>query len=94
MGSKRICVDTDYYATFNEGLVELVDVREEPMAEITARGIRTEDREIEVDAIVFATGFDAMTGALLRMDIRGRGGRGLREHWGPGPAARACSPMW
>lgn len=85
VGSKRICVDTDYYATFNKEHVELVNVRDEPIQAITPRGLRTASREIEVDVIVFATGFDAMTGALLQMDIRGRGGEELRTHWEAGP---------
>ena len=85
LGTKRACVDTDYYATFNRDNVELIDLRETPIAEITPAGLRTSDRDFEVDIIVFATGFDAMTGALLRIDIQGRGGRPLREAWAAGP---------
>jgi cyclohexanone monooxygenase len=85
VGTKRICVDTEYYATFNRPNVTLVNLRDAPIEEITAKGIRTRDGEIELDAIVFATGFDAMTGALSRIDIRGKGGRSLREKWEAGP---------
>jgi cyclohexanone monooxygenase len=85
IGSKRCCVDTDYYATFNRDNVELVDLRETPIDEITETGVRAGGKDYPVDVIVFATGFDAMTGALLKMDIRGRGGRSLREAWADGP---------
>ena len=84
-GTKRMCVDTDYYATFNRENVTLVDVRTSPVEAITPRGIRTRDAEYAVDRIVFAIGFDAMTGTLLAIDIRGRGGRPLREKWAEGP---------
>ncbi len=86
LGTKRICVDTDYYETFNQENVSLVDVRESPIEEITPNGLRTRDgQEYELDAIVFATGFNAMTGALLNIDIRGKGGRVLEEKWKDGP---------
>ena len=85
LGTKRICVDTDYYATFNRPNVSLVDVRSAPIEEITASGIRTTDAHYELDAIVFATGFDAMTGALLNIDILGRDGQTLRSKWQHGP---------
>jgi cyclohexanone monooxygenase len=85
IGCKRLCVDTGYFETFNKPTVELVDVSETPISEITPHGLRVGDRDFEVDAIVFATGFDAMTGALLGIDIRGRGGRSLREAWEAGP---------
>jgi cyclohexanone monooxygenase len=85
LGTKRLCVDTDYYATFNRDNVTLVDVRAAPIEAITPHGVRTRGGEYAVDALVFATGFDAMTGALLDMDIRGRGGRPLREVWAGGP---------
>jgi cyclohexanone monooxygenase len=85
IGSKRCCVDTDYYATFNRDNVELVDIRETPIDEITETGLRAGGRLHEVDVIVFATGFDAMTGALLKMDIRSRDGVSLREVWEHGP---------
>jgi cyclohexanone monooxygenase len=85
LGTKRICVDTNYYATFNRENVELIDISADPIEEITSAGLRTGGLEFEVDAIVFAIGFDAMTGALTRMDIRGRGGISLRDHWSEGP---------
>ncbi len=84
-GSKRPPIDTDYYATFNRDDVTLVDIRRAPIVEITPRGVRTEAGEHELDVIVFATGFDAMTGALLRIDIRGRDGQSLTEKWHGGP---------
>ena len=85
VGCKRMCVDTGYYATFNRPNVHLVDLRETPIEEITPEGIRTSDTHRELDAIVFATGFDAMTGALLRIDIKGRDGQTLRDAWEAGP---------
>jgi cyclohexanone monooxygenase len=85
LGTKRLCVDTDYYATFNRDNVTLVDLRKTPLEAITPRGVRTEAAEYAADSLVFATGFDAMTGALLKIDIRGRGGVRLREKWAAGP---------
>jgi cation diffusion facilitator CzcD-associated flavoprotein CzcO len=84
-GSKRPPIDTDYYETYNRDNVKLVDIRKAPIAEITEHGLRTEDAEYELDIIVFATGFDAMTGSLLRMNIRGKGGRTLEDKWSAGP---------
>ena len=84
-GGKRICVDTNYFETFNRDNVTLVDITAEPIERVTASGIVAGGTEHPVDAIVFATGFDAMTGALLAMDIRGRGGRTLKETWAAGP---------
>ena len=85
IGSKRICIDTGYYETYNRDNVSLVDVRTSPIEEITPTGLRTKDAEYELDAIVFATGFDAMTGALFKMDIRGKHGQVLKEKWAAGP---------
>ncbi len=85
LGTKRMCVDTDYYDTFNRDNVTLVNLRETPIEAITPRGLRTRDAEYALDAIVFAIGFDAMTGALLNIDIRGRRGERLREKWAAGP---------
>jgi cyclohexanone monooxygenase len=85
LGTKRMCVDTSYYDTFNRDNVTLVNLRETPIEAITPRGLRTRDAEYAVDAIVFAIGFDAMTGALLNIDIRGRRGERLREKWAAGP---------
>ncbi|MCP5184224.1 MAG: NAD(P)/FAD-dependent oxidoreductase [Pseudomonadales bacterium] len=86
IGAKRICVDTNYYATFNRPNVHLVDVRSQPIKCITANGVRTEATDYPLDCLVFATGFDAMTGPLTRIDIRGRNGRSLRDLWRDGPA--------
>ncbi|WP_281417388.1 flavin-containing monooxygenase [Plastoroseomonas hellenica] len=83
--TKRPPIDTDYFETYNRDNVTLVDVRTAPIERITPGGIRTRDAEYPLDIIVFATGFDAMTGPLLRMDIRGRGGLTLQEAWDAGP---------
>jgi len=85
VGCKRLCVDTGYFETFNRPNVTLVDISAAPIEEITRNGLRTNGEEYELDAIVFATGFDAMTGALLSIDIRGRGGKTLQEKWAEGP---------
>jgi cyclohexanone monooxygenase len=85
IGTKRICVDTDYYVTFNRPNVELIDIRGTGIEAITPSGVRAAGRDFEVDAIVYATGFDAMTGALARIDIRGRDGRKLVDDWAAGP---------
>ncbi len=85
IGTKRICVDTDYYLTYNRPNVDLVDVRDAPMQAITQDGLRVGDKDYQSDAIVFATGFDAMTGALTRMGIAGRGGEKLADKWEAGP---------
>ena len=87
IGCKRICLDSGYFETFNRPNVTLVDVSSAPIEKITKTGLRTGGRDVELDAIVFATGFDAMTGALARIDIRGRGGRTLRSKWEDGPRA-------
>jgi cation diffusion facilitator CzcD-associated flavoprotein CzcO len=84
-GTKRPCLDTGYYDTFNREHVRLVDLRKTPLVEITERGLRTSEEEHELDAIVFATGFDAITGALTAIDIRGRDGISLAEKWSEGP---------
>ena len=85
IGTRRTCVDTGYYEVFNQATVHLVDVRRSPIERITPRGIRTADAEYELDVIVFALGFDAMTGGFLDIDIRGRAGLELREKWAAGP---------
>ena len=84
-GTKRPPLNTRYFETFNRDNVTLVDLRREPITEVTRRGIRTEADEYPLDLIIFATGFDAMTGALLRMDLRGRGGQALADKWRDGP---------
>ena len=85
LGCKRLCSDTRYYETFNRPNVTLVDVSAAPIEEMTPSGLRVGGIAYEFDAIVFATGFDAMTGALLGVDIRGKGGLALREKWAAGP---------
>ena len=85
IGCKRLCFDTNYYETFNRSNVTLVDLQRSPIEEIVVQGIRTNERLYELDCIVFATGFDAMTGALDRIDIRGRDGLTLKEAWSAGP---------
>ncbi|MEW6268885.1 MAG: alpha/beta hydrolase fold domain-containing protein [Thermodesulfobacteriota bacterium] len=84
-GTKRPCIDTGYYETFNLPHVRLVDLRKDPIRTITERGIDTASRSFAFDVIVFATGFDAMTGALVSVDIRGRDGLTLAEKWSEGP---------
>ncbi|CAF3352085.1 unnamed protein product [Rotaria sp. Silwood2] len=86
LGAKRLCLDTDYFDTFNRDNVTLVDLRQESIDEITPTGIRIGDKKYELDDIVFATGFDAFTGALFKIDIRGRAGKTLREKWVGGPS--------
>ena len=85
IGTKRTCVDTRYFDTFNRSNVELVDLRVHPIERITPSGIQVEGREIAVDIIVFAVGFDAITGALAEIDILGRGGVSLADSWADGP---------
>ncbi|MCK1301910.1 MULTISPECIES: alpha/beta hydrolase fold domain-containing protein [unclassified Bradyrhizobium] len=85
-GAKRPCLDTNYYATYNRPNVTLVNLRQEPIKAITASGITTARRSVDVDVIVFATGFDAMTGAIRAVHpITGRGGRSLTDVWAQGP---------
>lgn len=84
-GAKRPPIDTDYYATFNRDNVSLVDVKANPIVEVLPHGVRTTAGEHDLDVLVFATGFDAMTGTLLRIDITGRDGVSLRDVWGDGP---------
>ncbi len=83
--AKRPPIDTGYFETFNRDNVELVDLRVDPIESIAPLGIRTKSAEHALDVIVFATGYDAMTGPLLSIDIRGRGARSLREDWCAGP---------
>src|SRR5215468_219460 len=85
-GAKRPCLDTNYYATYNRSNVTLVNLRQEPIKAITATGVTTDKRNFDVDVIVFATGFDAMTGAILAVHpITGRDGKALSEVWANGP---------
>jgi cyclohexanone monooxygenase len=85
IGCKRLCVDTGYFETFNRDNVRLVDLRSTPIEGIVPQGVRTSDETVEIDVLVLATGFDAMTGTLLRIDIRGRGGVTLQQAWSEGP---------
>lgn len=85
IGTKRMCVDTNYYDTFNRENVTFVDVRETPIEAITRCGLRTRGAEYKLDSIVFAIGFDAMTGALLNIDIDGRRGETLQQKWAARP---------
>lgn len=85
IGSKRICVDTEYYATFNQPNVTLVDIRSCAIEEILPNGLRAGDKSYELDAIVFGTGFDAMTGSVAKIDIRGENGTTLNQKWTEGP---------
>jgi cation diffusion facilitator CzcD-associated flavoprotein CzcO len=84
-GSKRPPIDTEYYETFNRDNVSLVDIKSAPIEAITPTGLRTKDAEYELDVIVFATGFDAMTGSLLKIDIQGADGLRLADAWADGP---------
>ncbi|MDF1898552.1 NAD(P)/FAD-dependent oxidoreductase [Mycolicibacterium smegmatis] len=85
IGTKRICTDTNYFQTFNRPNVTLVSVRKTPIESIDATGIATSDAHYDLDALVFATGFDAMTGTLAKIDIVGRGGQKLVDDWADGP---------
>jgi cyclohexanone monooxygenase len=85
IGTKRICVDTGYFDTYNRDNVTLIDLLEDPIVAITPAGVLTRSGERNFDSLVFATGFDAMTGSLLRIDITGRNGLSLREKWEAGP---------
>ncbi|WP_422009804.1 flavin-containing monooxygenase [Reyranella sp.] len=85
IGCKRLCVDTGYWATFNRPNVTLVDISDEPIERITPTGLRAKGEDFAFDCLVLATGFDAMTGALLKVDIRGRRGVSLKERWNEGP---------
>jgi cation diffusion facilitator CzcD-associated flavoprotein CzcO len=89
IGTKRTCVDIGYFETYNRGNVHLVDVRSAPITGITPGGLTTTAGEYGLDAIVFAIGFDAITGALLEIDIRGRNGLSLAEKWSEGPRTYA-----
>ncbi|MBN8975208.1 MAG: NAD(P)/FAD-dependent oxidoreductase [Rhizobiales bacterium] len=85
IGSKRICVDTDYYATYNRANVKLVDVKANPIEQILPHGLQAGGVTYDFDALVLATGFDAMTGSVARIDIRGRAGQTLNAKWEAGP---------
>lgn len=84
-GSKRIPLETGYYDAYNRDNVLLVDVREAPIERITSKGVKTTEKEYEFDVIIYATGFDAVTGSLTRMDIRGLDGQTIKDKWANGP---------
>jgi len=84
-GTKRLCLDTGYFETYNRDNVELVDIREEPIERIIKAGIQTTAKEYPFDLIVFATGFDAVTGPIFALGITGIGGLTLKEAWNDGP---------
>ena len=85
IGTKRACLDTNYYNTYNLDHVSLVNLRKTPIECVTESGVRTTTQDYEFDAIVYATGFDAMTGAIDNIDIRGKHGQALRPQWEGGP---------
>lgn len=85
IGAKRICVDDHYFETFNRANVELVDVRETPITSIDETGVHLGDRHLEIDDLIFATGYDAMTGSLLRLGLHGVKGQTLETAWREGP---------
>lgn len=87
LGSKRLCVDTGYYETYNRPNVTLVDVKAEPITGFAAHAVSTTARSYTLDTLVLATGFDAMTGALTAIDIRGREGQSLKDRWKDGAGA-------
>ena len=84
-GSKRLPCETGYYDTYNRDNVLLVDVRDAPIERLTPKGIKTSDAEYELDVIIFATGYDAVTGSLTRIDIHGEGGLTLKDKYAEGP---------
>ena len=87
LGARRLCSEIGFYDALNRDNVTLVDVRDEPVSEVTARGIRTTERDYPAGVIIFAIGFDAVIGAIKAIDIRGCGVRSLSEEWADGPCA-------
>lgn len=85
IGTKRICIDTGYFETYNRENVKLVDISKKPIQRLVADGIIVDDQLYPFDSIIFATGFDAMTGSIFNVDIKGRGGLALKEKWNAGP---------
>jgi cation diffusion facilitator CzcD-associated flavoprotein CzcO len=85
LGTKRMCVDSHYYQTYNCDNVRLVDIRGDGIRRLTAEGIDTGSESFAFDAIVFATGFDAMTGTIVAVDVEGRGGQTIKDKWAQGP---------
>ena len=85
-GCKRLCAGTDYYETFNRANVSLIDVSNFGIERLTETGLRAEGVDYDLDAIVYATGFDAMTGSVTRIKITGANGQTIQEKWADGPA--------
>ena len=85
IGTKRICIDTGYFETYNRENVKLVDISKKPIQRLVTDGIIVDDQVYAFDSIIFATGFDAMTGSIFNVDIKGRGGLALKEKWNAGP---------
>ena len=85
IGTKRICIDTGYFETYNRENVKLVDISKKPIQRLVADGIIVDDQLYPFDSIIFATGFDAMTGSIFNVDIKGRDGLALKEKWNAGP---------
>ena len=89
IGCKRVCVDTDYYKTYNKENVTLINVRDTPIERLTKTGLIVDNTAFDFDMIIFATGFDAMTGSLLKIDVTGREGVKLADKWAADPP-----PIW
>ena len=87
IGAKRLCVDSSYFETYNRDNVTLIDINEDPIVRVTVNGIETANGHVDADVIVFAIGFDAITGAVRQIDVRGRDGEPLNDHWHDGPKA-------
>ena len=85
IGTKRICIDTGYFETYNRENVKLVDISKQPIQRLVTDGIIVDDQLYPFDSIIFATGFDAMTGSIFNVDIKGRDGLALKEKWNAGP---------
>ncbi|BCP14254.1 flavin-containing monooxygenase [Mycobacterium paraintracellulare] len=85
IGTRRICIDTNYYETYNRNNVRLVNLKRTPIVSITETGVHTSEDMVALDTIIFATGYDAMTGSIFKVDIRGRGGLALKDKWSNGP---------
>jgi cation diffusion facilitator CzcD-associated flavoprotein CzcO len=84
-GTRRLPLETFYYEVYNQDNVELVDIKETPIERITAKGIKTSEKEYDFDIIIYATGFDAITGSFDKIDFRGAGGARLKDKWNKGP---------
>jgi cation diffusion facilitator CzcD-associated flavoprotein CzcO len=84
-GTRRLPLETFYYEVYNQDNVELVDIKETPIERITPRGIKTSEKEYEFDILIYATGFDAITGSFDKIDFHGAGGARLKDKWKSGP---------